>query len=141
MNMTMTRLIAARVRRDAIAAERNVKVIAQESGKRDVPASPEIREADRGVGKPEIILEMKAEAQCRADRADGIAGEIEKDLAGKCDHARPGIERDERTAITEDRDRPNRRAWCRRALLFRIGRASSSSKSPEELADAQARRP
>src|SRR5438046_3586181 len=50
-------------RGDLVAAERNVKVIAQESGKRDVPAPPEIGEADRGVGKTKIVLEMKTESE------------------------------------------------------------------------------
>ena len=45
---------------------------------------------------------MKAEAQRRADRAGGIAGEIEKYLAGESDHAHPGIERDERTGVTKN---------------------------------------
>ena len=44
------------IRTDLISAERNVKVIAQEGGKRDVPAPPKIREADGGVGKTEIVL-------------------------------------------------------------------------------------
>ena len=48
-------------RRDLIAAERNVKVIAQERGQRNVPAPPEIGETDRSVGKTEIVFQMKAE--------------------------------------------------------------------------------
>ena len=87
---------------DLIATERNVKVVAQESGKRNVPASPEIGEPDGGVGKTEIILEMKAETQSGADGAGGIAGEIEKDLTGEGDDAHPRIERDERTGVTKD---------------------------------------
>ena len=39
---------------DPVAAERNVKVIAQESGKRNVPASPEIGKANGGVGKRKL---------------------------------------------------------------------------------------
>src|SRR5690349_9766941 len=45
---------------------------------------------------------MKPQRQCRADRGDGITGEIEKDLAGEREHAGPGIERNQRTGITED---------------------------------------
>src|SRR5205809_1271185 len=70
-----------------VAAERNVKVIAQKRGKRNVPASPEIGKADRGVGKTEIIFQMETEAQRRADRAGGIAGEIEKYLTSESDDA------------------------------------------------------
>src|SRR5262249_18950722 len=81
----------------------------QESGERDVPAPPEIREADRGIGEAEIILQMKSKAQCCTDRADRVAREIEKDLARKCHHTRPRIERDQGTTITEDRVRRPRK--------------------------------
>ena len=50
-------------RPDLISTERNVKVIAQKSGKRNVPAPPEIGEADRGIGKPEIVFQMKSKAK------------------------------------------------------------------------------
>ena len=101
MNMTITRLIAARVSHP-VSAERDVEVVAQESGKRDMPAPPEIGKANGGVGKPEIIFEMEAEAKGRTDRAGGIAGEIEKDLAGESHHAQPGIKRDERPAVAKN---------------------------------------
>src|SRR5579864_596910 len=87
---------------DLIATQRDVKVIAQKSGKRNVPASPEIREADRGVRKTEVVLQMKTEGEGGADCSDGIAGEIKKDLSGKREHARPGIEGNQGTGITED---------------------------------------
>src|SRR4029077_19906274 len=74
------------------AAERNVEVIAQECRKRNVPAPPKIGETDRGVGKTEIVLKMKAERQCGADCSQRIAGEIAKDLSGEREHARPRIE-------------------------------------------------
>src|SRR5207248_10371422 len=83
-------------RPDLIAAERNVKVIAQEGGKRNVPAPPKIRETDRGVGKSKVVLKMEAESQSGADCAGRVAGEIEKYLSGKSDYARPRIERDQR---------------------------------------------
>ena len=43
-------------RTDLIAAERNIKVIAQECGKRDMPAPPEIGKPNGRVRKTEIIL-------------------------------------------------------------------------------------
>src|SRR6266404_4590352 len=89
-------------RADLIAAERNVKVISQECGKRDVPATPEVGKANGRVGKTEIVLEMKTEAKSRADGADGIAGEIEKYLAGEGHDAEPRIERNERTGVTKN---------------------------------------
>src|ERR1700704_2836896 len=86
---------------DSITAERKVEVIARESGKRNVPASPEIGEADGRVGKSEIIFQMEAEAEGRADRAGRIAGKIEKDLSGKGNDAHPGVERDEWSTVAE----------------------------------------
>src|ERR1700730_17615106 len=83
-----------------VAAEWNIKVIAQKGGKRDMPAPPEIGEAKRSVRQTKIILEMKAETESRANRAGGITGEIEKDLAGEGEDAHPGVECDERSAVT-----------------------------------------
>ena len=98
----MTRLIAARYGTDLIAAERNIKVIAQECGKRDMPAPPEIGKPDGRVGKTEIIFQMKTEAERGADRAGGITGEIKEYLAGECHDTQPGIQRDERPGITKN---------------------------------------
>ena len=67
-----------------------------------MPAPPEIGETDRGVRKTEVVLQMKTKSQSSADGASRITGEIEKDLSGKRDHARPGIERYKRAGITED---------------------------------------
>ena len=77
---------------DLIAAERNIKVIAQECGKRDMPAPPEIGKPNSRVRKPEIIFQMKTQAQRRADSAGGITGEIKKYLAGECHDTQPGIQ-------------------------------------------------
>jgi hypothetical protein len=70
---------------DPVAAERNVKVIAQKGGKRNVPASPKIGKANGRVWETEVILQMESEAKRRADRAGGIAGEIEKYLTSESD--------------------------------------------------------
>src|ERR1041385_3344523 len=45
---------------------------------------------------------MKSKSERGADRADRIAGEIEKDLARERDHAGPRIERDQRASVIED---------------------------------------
>src|SRR5216110_3952929 len=83
---------------------------------------------------------MKAKTECRADGAGGIAGEIKKYLAGKCHHAEPGIERDERTSVTKDA--------VGRTGKHRVGEhdffeqtESHKQQSPEKLARAQSRRP
>ena len=44
---------------DLIATERNVKVIAKKSGKRNVSPPPKIREADRGIRETKVVLEME----------------------------------------------------------------------------------
>src|SRR3954470_5097929 len=89
-------------RTEAVSAQRNVEVIAQESGERDVPPSPKIGEPNGRVGKAEVVLEVEPETERGADSADGIAREIKKDLAGKSDHAGPGIEGYQGATITED---------------------------------------
>src|SRR3982750_4062176 len=85
-----------------IAAERNVEVIAQERGKRNVPAAPEIRKTDRGVGKSKIILEMKSQTQRGTNCACRVTGEIKEDLSGKSHNADPRIERHKRSGITKN---------------------------------------
>src|SRR2546423_205686 len=85
-----------------IASERNVKVVAQERGKRDMPASPKVGEPNGRVGKPEIILQMKSKAERGADCARGIAGKIKKYLTCECQYAQPGIHCDERAGITKN---------------------------------------
>ena len=122
-----------------VAAERNVKVIAQEGGKRNVPASPEIGKADGGVRKTEIIFQMKAEAEGRADRAGGIAGEIEKDLSGESDDAYPGIERDERTGVTKNAIGRTGKHGVGEDNFFEQAERHKQ-QSPQELADPQAGR-
>src|SRR6266511_5979311 len=59
---------------DLIAAERNVKIIAQECGKRDMPAPPEVGKPNGGVRKTESIFERKTKTQRGADSARGITG-------------------------------------------------------------------
>src|SRR2546423_7318988 len=85
-----------------IASQRNVKVVAQERGKRDMPASPKIREPNGRVRKPEIILQMKSKAERGPDCARGIAGKIKKYLTGESHYTQPGVHRDERARITKN---------------------------------------
>jgi hypothetical protein len=89
-------------RAGAVASERDVKVVAQKSGERDVPAPPEIRETNGGVRISEIVAEMKTEAERGADCAGGIAGEVEKDLARESNDAHPGIKGHKRAPVTEN---------------------------------------
>src|SRR6266545_5088610 len=89
-------------RMDLVAAKRNIEVIAQECGERDMPAPPEIGKPNRRVRKTEIIFQMKTQAQRGADSASGIAREIKEYLAGECHHAQPRIHCDEWSSITKN---------------------------------------
>src|SRR5205823_8487768 len=126
-------------RRDLIAAERNVKIIAQKRGKRNVPASPEIGETNRGVGKTKIVLEMKAERQGGADRANGVTRKVKKDLSGEGEHAGQGIQRDERPGVTE-----NPIGWTGKQCVsendFFEQTQSHQRESPKKLVRLQTRR-
>src|SRR5262249_11805682 len=82
---------------------------------------------------------MKAKRERGADRRDWITREIEKDLAGKREHAGPRIRRNKRTGVTEDR--------IGRAGEQRIGEHDFFEKSkrhqgeaPEKLVGFEARR-
>ena len=76
-----------------IAAERNVEIVAQPRRQRDVPAPPEIGEADRRVRKAEVVRHREAQAHRRADRRRRIAGEVAEDLAAERERRDPGVER------------------------------------------------
>src|SRR2546426_8528749 len=124
---------------DSVSAERNVEVVAQECGKRDVPAPPEIGKPDGCIGETEIIFEMETKAERSADGAGGIASEIEKYLAGECYDAHPGIESDERTGVTKDAIGRIGKHGVGEHDLFEQAE-SHEQQAPEKLAGAQTRR-
>src|SRR6185312_12634376 len=59
-----------------LARQREVEIIAQPVGQRDVPAPPEIGDVFSTVGMIEIDGQLNAEQQGRAYRDIGVAGEI-----------------------------------------------------------------
>ena len=75
----------------AVAAERDVEIVAQELRQRHVPAPPEIDDAGGLVGRIEIERQEDAEHQRNADRHVGIAGEIEIELERIGQRADPGL--------------------------------------------------
>src|SRR5438105_3309214 len=77
----------------AIAPERNVEIVAQPRGQRDVPAAPEIREADRRIREAEVVRHGEPETQRRTYRGRRVAGEVAEDLAAEGERAGTGIER------------------------------------------------
>ena len=74
---------------NAVAAERNIKIVAKPARQRDVPAPPEIPDGLRGVGKIEIFDEREAEHFAQPDRHVRVAGEIEIDLQRVATDAEP----------------------------------------------------
>ena len=74
----------------AVASERHVEVVAQPSGERDMPSTPEVGDRLGAVGRVEVAQELEAEHQSEADRHVGVAREIEIDLKGVGDDSDPG---------------------------------------------------
>src|SRR5438067_209974 len=64
----------------AIAAQRDIEVITQPTGERDVPARPEFAEAAREVRAVEVDAEVESENARQSDGDARIAGEIAVDL-------------------------------------------------------------
>ena len=64
----------------AVAAERDVEIVAQEPRQRHVPAPPEILDRGGEVRPVEILRPAEAEPQAEPARDVGVAGEIEIDL-------------------------------------------------------------
>src|SRR5262249_33640552 len=76
----------------SIAAERDVKIIAQEPRERHVPAPPEIDQRERFVRRVEIEREAHADHQRQANRHVGIAGKIIVELEREAAHPDPAID-------------------------------------------------
>ncbi len=71
----------------AVASERNVQVVAEPCGERDVPSAPELREVGRLVRKTEVVLQTYSQ-QCRqSDAYVAVAGEVAIDLHGVAQHS------------------------------------------------------
>src|SRR5688500_2195455 len=75
----------------AIAAERKKDVVAQPARKRDVPARPEFRDADRSERALEVGWETEAEHERRSDRAQRIPCEVAVHLEGERRGADPRV--------------------------------------------------
>jgi hypothetical protein len=105
-----------------------------------VPPPPKIGKTNGCVRKTEIILQVKAKAESRANGAGGITGEIKKYLAGECHDAQPGIERNERTSVTKNAISRTGKHSVGEHDFFKQAE-SHKQQSPEKLARAQTRRP
>ena len=135
--VTMT-FTAWRTRAAAVAAERDVEVVAQEARQRHVPAPPEVADRHGAVGRVEVERQPQAEHQREADRHVGVAGEVEIDLQRVGAGGDPGLGRGQRRRRppwrTADRPpspacRPAPPSWRRRSRTAR-SRATGSPTSP-----------
>ena len=77
----------------AVAAQRDVEIVAQPCRQGDVPASPEIGKSDRRIGKAEVVRHRETQAQRRADRGGRVTGKIAEDLAAESERRDPRIQR------------------------------------------------
>ena len=73
----------------AIAAQRDIDVLAEESAEGDVPSAPEFGHRCGDVGVVEVFKKGKAKDAPDADGHVGIAGEVEIDLEGIGEGTKP----------------------------------------------------
>ncbi|MNF82187.1 hypothetical protein D3C84_644870 [compost metagenome] len=76
-----------------VTAQRNVQIVAQPTGQRQMPASPEVLDAARKIGAVEVLGEVKAQHQAQADGHGAVAGEVEKQLQRVGQTANPGVDK------------------------------------------------
>ncbi len=80
-----------------VSTQRNVKIIAQKGAEGDVPAPPEIRDALRAIGGIEVLDKLEPDHPAQSHRHIRVAGEIEVNLKGIRQHAKPGVHRRQRS--------------------------------------------
>src|SRR5271165_266953 len=78
-------------RRDAIAAQRDVEILADPGGKRDVPAAPELGDAAGDVRHVEVLPQTETEHAGDTDCHVGISREVEVDLEREAENSTPGV--------------------------------------------------
>src|SRR5216684_1236620 len=75
-----------------VAAERDVEVVAEPGGKRNVPAAPKVCDAFGEIGAGEVFRNFEAEHATEPDSHVGVAAEVEIDLEGVGGDAKPGVD-------------------------------------------------
>ena len=89
----------------AVAAERDVDIIAEEAAERHMPAAPELRDGRGYVRQVKVLAVAEAEDAAKANGHIGIAGEIEIDLEHEHQRSEPCA--DERAVSTAGAQRRN----------------------------------
>ena len=84
----------------AVAAQRDVEVVAQPAGQRDVPAPPEVLDGARRVRRVEVLGQLEAEEQGDADGDVAVGAEVAVDLHRVGEDPPAGSPRTRTTAAT-----------------------------------------
>ena len=79
-------------RRYAVATQRNVQVIAEPARERNMPALPEVRNADRAIRAVEVAREMEPEHKAKTNRHIRIRREVKVNLEHVGKRAPPTID-------------------------------------------------
>ena len=77
----------------AVAAERDVQVVAQPARQRHVPAAPELLHRARRVRRVEVVRQLEPQQQRDADGDVGVGAEVAVDLHRVADDAEQHLER------------------------------------------------
>ena len=75
----------------AVAAQRNVQIVAQPTGQGDVPATPEVLNVGGLVGRVEVLRQVNVEEERAADGHVAVSGKVEVQLQGVGDAAQQGL--------------------------------------------------
>lgn len=65
-----------------VASQRDIKIVAQPTGKRDVPPPPELRNGSGLIGRIEVDIEMETQQQGNANSHITVTGEVAINLQG-----------------------------------------------------------
>ena len=78
------------LRLHSVSAQRNIDIIPEPAGQRDVPASPEFRNGTGNVRIIEVFVEVESEHFSQSDGHIRISAEIEVNLEGIGQRPQPG---------------------------------------------------
>lgn len=86
----------------AVSAEGDVEVIAQPGRERNMPAAPEFGDAGGFIGRIEIFDELETEHEAQPDRHVGISREVEVNLKGVAQGAKPCVRPDSGMSVERE---------------------------------------
>src|SRR5213078_2856771 len=101
----------------AVAAERDVEIVAQPRREGDMPAPPELTKAGGDVRHAEVLRDLEAEQARAADGDVRVTGEVEVDLEGEGVRPEPQLGRVALPGVVEDKIRQRRDVVRQRHLL------------------------